>query len=44
MVKVEGLNKKLHTAQSIKDFSVEEQLIKSNDWEAIDRTLRIMLI
>jgi len=43
-VKVAGLNKRLHTAESVRDFNVEEQLLKSTDWEAIDKAFRTILI
>jgi hypothetical protein len=43
-VKIAGLNKKLHTAESVKDFNIEEQLLKSIDWEAIDKAFRNILI
>ena len=39
-VKVDGISKKLHTAESVKDFSVDEQLLKSTDWEAIDKAFK----
>ena len=43
-VKVAGLARKLHTAQSVKDFSIEEQLLRTNDWDAIDKAFSIILI
>ena len=43
-VKVAGLSKRLHTAESVKDFNIEEQLLKSTDWEAIDKAFRTILI
>ena len=43
-VKVAGLARKLHAAQSVKDFSVEEQLLRTNDWDAIDKAFRTILI
>ena len=43
-VKLDGLSKKLHTAQSVKDFSVDEQLLKSTNWEAIDKAFKDILI
>jgi hypothetical protein len=39
-----GISKKLHTAESVKDFSVDEQLLKSTDWEAIDKAFKDILI
>jgi hypothetical protein len=43
-VRVEGIKRKLHTAQSVNDFNIEEQLIKSNDWDAIDKAFKNILI
>ena len=43
-VKVAGLARKLHTAQSVKDFSKEEQLLRTNDWDAIDKAFQNILI
>ena len=43
-VKVAGLNKRLHTADSVRDFNIEEQLLKSTDWEAIDNLFSTSLI
>lgn len=43
-VKVEGIKRKLHTAQSFNDFNIEEQLLKSNDWDALDKAFRNILI
>lgn len=42
--KIENIQKKLHTAQSVKDFDVNELLLKSNDWEAIDKAFKEILI
>jgi hypothetical protein len=39
-IKVNGMRKKLHTAQSKKDFSIEEHLIKNNDWEALNKAFK----
>lgn len=43
-VKVETIRKKLHTAQSVKDFNVDELLLKGDDWEAIDKAFRNILV
>lgn len=43
-LKVAGYNKKFHTAQSIEEFSVEEQLIKGNDWDALNDLFNEILI
>lgn len=43
-VKVAGLARKLHTAQSVKDFSMEDQLLKTNDWAAIDKAFSTILM
>ena len=43
-VKVASLTRKLHTAQSVKDFSMEDQLLKTNDWDAIDKAFQNILI
>ncbi len=43
-VKVASLSKRFHTAQSVKEFDMEEQLIKSADWEAIDKAFKNILI
>lgn len=43
-VKVATISRKLHTAQSVKDFDMEEQLIKSSDWVAIDNAFKTILI
>jgi hypothetical protein len=43
-VKVDTIKKKLHTAQSVKDFNVDELLLRSDDWEAIDNAFRNIMI
>jgi hypothetical protein len=43
-VKVATIGRKLHTAQSVKDFDMEEQLLKSADWDAIDKAFKNILI
>lgn len=43
-VKIDSIKKKLHTAQSVKDFNVEELLLKSDDWAAIDNAFRDFMI
>ena len=42
--KVEGIKMKLHTAQSVNDFNIEEQLLKANDWDALDKAFQNILI
>jgi hypothetical protein len=36
--------KKLHTTGSEKDFSIEELGIKNNDWEALNKAFRDILL
>ena len=43
-MKVAGISKKLHTAQSVSEFNIEEQLLKSNDWDRINDLLKDILI
>lgn len=43
-MKVAGVSRKFHTAQSVKDFNMEEQLLKTNDWDAIDAAFKEILI
>lgn len=43
-VKVESIKKKLHTAQSVKDFYVDELLLKGDDWEAIDKMFSNIIV
>ncbi len=43
-LKVAGYSKKFHTAQSITEFSVDEQLLKNNDWDALDEAFKEILI
>jgi len=43
-MRVAGYNKKFHTAQSITEFSVEENLIKGNDWDALNELFKEILI
>ncbi len=43
-VKVAGYNKKFHTAQSITEFSVDESLLKSNNWDELNDLLKEILI
>ena len=43
-VKVDTIKKKLHTAQSVKDFNVDELLLKGDDWEAINKMFSTILI
>jgi hypothetical protein len=39
-MKVAGIQKKLHTAQYKKDFSIEEHGIKNNDWKALIKAFK----
>jgi len=43
-LRVNGIRKKLHTAQSKTEFSVDEQLLKSNDWDALNDAFKDILI
>lgn len=43
-VKVDSIKKKLHTAQSVKDFNVDELILKSDDWDDIDKVFKTILI
>lgn len=43
-MRVMGMRNKLHTAQSPREFSVEEQLLKSNDWDALNEAFKDILI
>ena len=43
-VKVEEYNKKFHTSQSITTFDIDEQLLKNNNWNALDNVFREVLI
>ncbi|RYG08331.1 MAG: hypothetical protein EOO07_25810 [Chitinophagaceae bacterium] len=43
-MKVAGVSRKFHTAQSVKDFNMEEQLLKTNDWDAINAAFKNILI
>lgn len=43
-LRVNGIRKKLHTAQSKTEFSVDEQLLKSNDWDALNIAFKDILI
>ncbi len=43
-MRVAGYTKKFHTAQSITEFSVEENLIKGNDWDALNDLFSEILI
>ena len=43
-VRVAGYHKKFHTSDSIQTFDVDEQLLKSNDWEALDEAFREILL
>ena len=43
-VKVADISRNLHTAQSVKDFNIEEQLIRSKDWDAVYKAFITILI
>lgn len=43
-MKVIGYRKKLHTAQTKEEFSIDEQLLKSNDWDALNEAFKDILI
>lgn len=43
-MRVAGLRKLIHTAQSPNEFNVEEQLLKSNDWDKWDELFNDILI
>jgi hypothetical protein len=43
-LRVNGIRKKLHTAQSKTEFSVDEQLLKSNNWDALNEAFKDILI
>ncbi len=43
-VKVAGYSKKFHTAQSITEFSIDENLLKGNNWDELNDLLKEILI
>lgn len=43
-MRVDGIRRKLHTAQSKAEFSIEEALLKGMDWEALDEKFKDILI
>ena len=43
-MRVQGVSKKLHTAQSPSDFNIDEKLIKANDWDKLDIMFKDILI
>ena len=43
-MRVMGMRNKLHTAQSPREFSLEEQLLKSNNWDALNEAFKDILI
>jgi hypothetical protein len=43
-MRVNGIRKALHTAQSPSEFNIEEQLLKSCDWNELDRLFNDILI
>lgn len=43
-MRVAGMPKLIHTAQSPREFNVEEQLLKSCDWDKWDELFKDILI
>jgi hypothetical protein len=43
-MKVAGIRKRLHTAQSPSEFNIEEQLLKDTDWDKLDEMFKNILI
>lgn len=43
-IRVEGHHKKIHVSHSKKEFSIDEQLLKGNDWDALNDALSEILI
>ena len=43
-MRVVGIRKALHTAQSPSEFNVDEQLLKSCDWDKRDELFKAILI
>lgn len=43
-MRVNGIRKQLHTAQSPTEFNIDEQLLKNNDWVALDNVFKDILI
>jgi hypothetical protein len=43
-ITVEGLHKKIHLSQSKEEFSVDDRLLKENDWNALDEKLNDIFI
>jgi len=43
-MRVDGIRRKLHTAQSKAEFSIKEALLKGLDWDAIDEQFKDILI
>lgn len=43
-MRIDGVRRKLHTAQTISEFSVNENLIKGLDWDELDKTFKDILI
>jgi hypothetical protein len=43
-MRIAGMRKKLHTAESPTEFNVDENLLKSADWERLDEYFREILI
>ncbi len=43
-MRVAGIRKRLHTAQSPSEFNIEEQLLKDTDWDKLDEMFKNILI
>lgn len=43
-LKIVSKRKLLHTAQSVNGFEMDEQLLKTPDWETIDKAVKNILI
>ena len=43
-MRVNGIRKKLHTAESPTEFSVDDMILKSDDWDKLDNLFREILI
>ncbi len=43
-MRVNGIRKKLHTAQAPTEFNIEDQLLKGNDWAAFDDMFKEILL
>ena len=43
-LRIDGVRRKLHTAQTISEFSLNESLIKGLDWDKLDKAFKDILI